>query len=122
MLLNPSCCVEPTRSLAVVVGSGAAPHGRGGDGRGLMLLGGSRAVVSVCCQNHHESLCQRMAMEELGTALKGLPWVCSSVCRYGVGVASQILGSFLHWFRPLCCECAHCSFLAVSLLALLHPF
>lgn len=88
-----------------------------------MLLGRSRAVASVCCQNHHESFCQRMAMEEeLGTALKGLPRVCSSVCRYGVCVASQLFSSFLHWLQPLCCECAHCSSLAGSMLALLHPF
>lgn len=40
-----------------------------------MLLGGSRAVDTVGCQTDHESFCQRMAMEELGTALKGLPWV-----------------------------------------------
>lgn len=93
-----------------------------GDKRWLTLLGGSRAVASIRCQTHPESLCQRMAVKELGTALKGLPWVCSSVCRYGVGFASQILGSFLHWPQPLCCECAHCTSLAGSMLALLRPF
>lgn len=121
MLLNPLCCVQTTqvgvggvRELPVVQW--------GGDRRWLMLLGGSRAVTSVHCQNHHESLCQRMAMQEFGTALKGLPWVCSSVCRYEVGSASQILGSFLHWPQSLCCECAHCISPAGSMLALLHPF
>lgn len=95
MLLNPLRCVQTTQ----VGGAGVRDlliMQQGGDRRWLMLLGESRAVASVHCQNHQESLCQRMAVEELGTALKGLPWVCSSVCRYGVGFASQILCSFLH--------------------------
>lgn len=94
----------------------------GSDRRWLTLLGGSRAIASVHYQTHHESLCQRMAMEELGTALRGLPWVCSSVCRYEAGFSSQILSSFLHCPQPLCCECAHCTSLAGSMFALLHPF
>lgn len=93
MLLNPLCCMQTTqvggagvRELLVVQ--------RGGDRRWLMLLGGSRAVASVHCQNYHESLCQRMAMEEFGTALKGLPWVYSS---------ADIRWVLLHKFWVLFC-------------------
>lgn len=115
-------CGDPTRRLVVVGVRELLIMQQDRDRRWLTLLGRSRAVASVHCQTYHESLCQRMAMEELGTALNGLPGVCSSVCRYGVGFASQILGSFLHWPQPLCCECAHCTSLAGSMLALLRPF
>lgn len=122
MLLNPLCCVEsPRRPGGGGFGEPLVVQ-RGGDRRWLTLLGGSRADASVCYQIHRESLCQTMAREVLGTALKGLPWVCPSVSRYGVGFASQILGSFLHWPQPLCCERAHCTSLVGSVLALRHPF
>lgn len=94
-------------------------------GGGWTLLGGSKASASsskVSCQTCHECLCQGTAREEQGTALKGLPWGCSSACGHGVGFASQILGPFLHWPQHFHCECAHCSSLAGSKLASLHPF
>lgn len=89
---------------------------------GWMLLGGSKASASVGCQTHHECLCQGTVREEQGTALKGLPWDCSSSCGHGVGFASQTLGPFLHWHQPFHCECTRCTSLAGSKLASLHPF
>lgn len=63
-------------------------------GGGWTLLGGSKASASVSCQTCHECLCQGTAREERGTALKGLPWGCSSACGHGVGLLHKSLVLF----------------------------
>lgn len=98
---------------------------RGGDRRWLMLLGRSRAVASVRCQTHRESLCQKMTTENggVGDSPQGVAvgllfclQIWGGFCFPHLGFFSALAPASLLWVCSLHLPCQVNACLALSFL------